>query len=231
MDTLANTPYLSGWALLCDSAGDGGNMPTDDELTQPQRRLSLLESHVGFKLEHVLDHALGVRDNYTREHSQRVVALSEAIGARMGLNAHQMDILSLAAGLHDIGKIGIPDSILLKSGKLSAQEYEGIKAHPMIAANMLRSLVNPMLDEVADCVLHHHEHWDGCGYPDHLAGEEIPLLSRIVAVVDAYDAMTTRRNYRAPVEKADAIELIASLSGTQFCPEAVAAFVEVIADI
>jgi HD-GYP domain-containing protein (c-di-GMP phosphodiesterase class II) len=205
-------------------------MPIDDELIKSQRRISLLESHVGFKLEHVLDHALGVRDNYTRDHSRRVVALSEAIGARMKLDNHQMDILSLAAGLHDIGKIGIPDSILLKQDHLSAQEYESIKTHPIIGANMLRSLANPMLDEVANCVLHHHEHWDGSGYPDALAGEEIPKLSLIVAVVDAYDAMTTRRSYRIPVEKSRATEIINSLSGSQFCPEAVAAFLEVVSE-
>lgn len=203
-------------------------MPNDDELIQTQRRISLLESHVGFKLEHVLDHALGVRDNYTRDHSRRVVALSEAIGAAMKLDDHQMDVLSLAAGLHDIGKIGIPDRILLKEDMLSTQEYENIKAHPVIGANMLRSLANPMLDEVAVCVLHHHEHWNGDGYPDGLAGEEIPLLSRIVAVVDAYDAMTTRRSYRVPVEKSKAIEIISSLSGSQFCPGAVQAFLQVI---
>ncbi len=205
-------------------------MPDEDELIASQRRLSLLESHVGFKLEHVLDHALGVRDSYTRDHSRRVVALSEAIGARMQLDDHQMDVLSLAAGLHDIGKIGIPDSVLLKTGPLSNREYESIKAHPVIGANMLRSLANPMLDEVAICVLHHHEHWDGNGYPDGLAGEAIPKLSRIVSVVDAYDAMTTRRSYRIPVERARAIEIISSLNGSQFCPGAVSAFLEVIAE-
>ena len=205
-------------------------MPENEETLLSQRRLSLLESHVGFKLEHVLDHALGARDSYTRDHSRRVLALSEAIGARLALDEHQMDVLSLAAGLHDIGKIGIPDNILLKTERLSKQEYDSIKAHPVIGANMLRSLANPMLDEVAKCVLHHHEHWDGNGYPDGLAGEQIPLLSRIVAVVDAYDAMTTRRSYRTPVEPARAIEIISSLSGSQFCPEAVSAFLEVIAE-
>ena len=222
------TLFSEGDSLQQDSVGVPGKMPDNDDLPLSQRRISLLESHVGFKLEHVLDHALGVRDNYTRDHSRRVVALSEAIGARLQLDDHQMDILSLAAGLHDIGKIGIPDSILLKENPLSTQEYESIKAHPVIGANMLRSLANPMLDEVADCVLHHHEHWNGKGYPDALAGEEIPLLSRIVAVVDAYDAMTTRRSYRIPVEKSKAVEIIRSLSGSQFCPGAVEAFLQVI---
>jgi len=202
-------------------------MPNDTDTTRFQRRVSLLESHVGFKLEHVLNSVLAARDSYTHEHSRRVVNLAEAIGSRLSLDAHQMDVLSLAAGFHDIGKIGIPDRILLKSGHLSNQEYEDIKAHPVIGANMLRSLGNPLLDEVAFCVLHHHEHWDGSGYPDGLQGEAIPLLSRIVAVVDAYDAMTTRRSYRDPLARELALQKIERLSAEQFCPQAVALLLQV----
>ncbi len=195
--------------------------------TTSQRRFSLLESQVGFKLEHVLNYVLAARDSYTHQHSQRVVALAEAIGIRLQLDAHQMDVLSLAAGFHDIGKIGIPDRILLKSGHLSTQEYEDIKEHPVIGSNMLRSLNNTLLDEVAFCVLHHHEHWDGSGYPDGLMGDYIPLLSRIVAVVDAYDAMTSRRRYREPLERKSALERIRQLSGQQFCPRSVAELLSV----
>jgi HD-GYP domain-containing protein (c-di-GMP phosphodiesterase class II) len=198
-------------------------MSNEQQPTDFQRRASLLESHVGFKLDHVLDHALAARDSYTQEHSRRVVALSEAIGAHLQLTEHEMDVLSLTAGFHDIGKLGIPDRILLKTGRLSLQEYEDIKAHPVIGANMLRSLAHPLLDEVAECVLRHHEHWDGSGYPDGIAGSEIPVLSCIVAVVDAYDAITTRRSYRQPLESDHALALIASSSGSQFCPKAVAA--------
>ncbi len=205
-----------------DYQGDQ-TMSDEQQPTHFQRRVSLLESHVGFKLDHVLDHALAARDSYTQEHSRRVVALSEAIGAHLQLTEHEMDVLSLTAGFHDIGKLGIPDRILLKSGRLSLQEYEDIKAHPTIGANMLRSLSHPLLDEVADCVLHHHEHWDGSGYPDGIAGESIPVLSCIVSVVDAYDAMTTRRSYRQPLERTHALALIASSSGSQFSPNAVAA--------
>ncbi len=196
-------------------------MPNDADNSNFQRRISLLESHVGFKLEHVLYTVLAARDSYTHEHSRRVVTLAEEIGSRLELDAHQMDVLSLAAGFHDIGKIGIPDRILLKSGHLSSQEYEDIKQHPVIGANMLRSLAHPLLDEVAYCVLHHHEHWDGSGYPDGLEGGFIPVLSRIVAVVDAYDAMTTRRSYREPLPREVALDKIEQLSGRQFCPEAV----------
>ena len=192
-----------------------------------QRRVSLLESHIGFKLETILQHALKARDSYTQAHSDRVVSLAEAIGRQLKLDDHQMDILSLAAGFHDIGKIGIPDHILLKPGKLSGTEYDNIKEHPIIASNMLRSLGNPILDEVAECVLHHHEQWDGKGYPDGLKGEQIPVISRIIAVVDAFDAMTTTRSYRKQVDKPQALKMIEAESGKQFCPGAVEILLEI----
>jgi HD-GYP domain-containing protein (c-di-GMP phosphodiesterase class II) len=198
-----------------------------DEEIAYLRRASLLESHVGFKLEKILQHILKARDSYTQGHCQRVVTLAEAIGLQFKLDDHGMDVLSLAAGFHDIGKIGIPDNILLKSGCLSETEYEDIKQHPVIGATMLRSIGNPLMDEVAECVLHHHEHWDGQGYPDGLAGEAIPIISRIVSVVDAFDAMTTTRSYRQSVEKSAAIGKIKALSGKQFYPAAVNSLIEI----
>ena len=192
-----------------------------------QRCNSLLENGAGFKLESALQYILHVRDSYTQEHCQRVVAMAEAIGNHLGLGEHEMDVLSLTAGFHDIGKIGIPDNILLKSGHLTVQEYESIKQHPIIGATMLRCLGHPLLDEVAECVLHHHEHWNGLGYPQGLAGEEIPMSSRIVAVVDSFDAMTTTRSYRSPMGKAEAVQAIAGLSGEQFYPAAAQALVEI----
>ncbi|MEJ2618735.1 MAG: HD-GYP domain-containing protein [Candidatus Thiodiazotropha sp.] len=190
------------------------------------RSVSLLESHVGFKLETILKHALKARDSYTLEHSERVVSLAEQIGRNLSLDDHQMDVLALAAGFHDIGKIGIADQILLKPGRLSSDEYNHIKQHPVIGANMLRSLGNPILDEVAECVLHHHEQWNGKGYPDGLQGEEIPTISRIIAVVDAYDAMTTTRSYRSELAIQQAMHIIRQESGKQFCPGAVEALLE-----
>ncbi|MCU7934882.1 MAG: HD-GYP domain-containing protein [Candidatus Thiodiazotropha sp. (ex Dulcina madagascariensis)] len=205
-------------------------MTEDSDIQNHQRRLSLLESHIGFKLETFLQHALKARDSYTQEHSDRVVALAEVMGNRLKLEDHDMDVLSLAAGFHDIGKLGIPDHILLKPDDLSGEEYEGIKKHPVIGASMLRSLGDPLLDEVAVCVLHHHEHWDGTGYPDGLKGEQIPIISRIIAVVDAFDAMTTTRNYRKPIERNTALEMIKSEREKQFCPDAVQTLLEVCRD-
>jgi HD-GYP domain-containing protein (c-di-GMP phosphodiesterase class II) len=192
-----------------------------DNVRDLQNRVSLLEDHIGFKLESLLHYALRARDHYTLEHSNRVVLLAELIGKHLKLQKRALNILSLAASFHDIGKIGIPDNILLKPGKLSADEYEGIKAHPAIGANMLRTLGHPLLDEVAECVLHHHEHWNGEGYPNGLAGEAIPIISRIIAAVDAYDAMTSTRNYRQKLSKQEALRMIEAENGKQFCPNAV----------
>jgi HD-GYP domain-containing protein (c-di-GMP phosphodiesterase class II) len=192
-----------------------------------QQRVSLIEDHIGFKLESILHYALNARDSYTLEHSNRVVSLAGVIGRHLQLNKQEMDVLLLTAGFHDIGKIGIPDHILLKPGNLTGEEYEGIKAHPSIGANMLRTLGNPLLDEVAKCVLHHHEQWNGKGYPDGLKGEEIPIVSRIISVVDAFDAMTTTRSYRQQISKCDALKMIESERGEQFCPNAVDVLMEI----
>jgi HD-GYP domain-containing protein (c-di-GMP phosphodiesterase class II) len=198
-----------------------------DDINDLHQRASLLEEHVGFKVESILRYALRARDSYTLEHSNRVVGLSEVIARHLNLPKRERDVLSLTASFHDIGKIGIPDHILLKPGTLTREEYEGIKVHPVIGANMLRTLANPLLDEVAKGVLHHHEQWDGQGYPDGLMGEEIPIVSRIIAVVDAYDAMTTTRSYRQQMSKEEALEMIESESGKQFCPKAVEILVDI----
>jgi putative nucleotidyltransferase with HDIG domain len=191
------------------------------------RQVSLLEDHVGFKLETILLQVLKSRDSYTQEHSVRVVQLAEMIGHQLGLDTQQMDVLSLAASFHDIGKIGIPDDILLKPSSLTHEEYDIIKKHPTIAANMLRSLENPVLNEVAGYVLHHHEHWDGKGYPDGLSGESIPVISRIIAVVDALDAMTTTRGYRNKMNKKAALEMMIRETGRQFCPKVIASLLKI----
>jgi putative nucleotidyltransferase with HDIG domain len=188
---------------------------------QMSQRRSLIEDHVGFKLEVIMQQILDAKDSYTSEHCSRVLTLSEALGKKMGLSDEEMVVLTLAAGFHDIGKIGIPDHILLKPTRLEADEYEVIKTHPQIGANIMRSLGNPLLDEVADCILHHHENWDGSGYPNGLSEEKIPLISRIIAVVDAYDAMTTTRAYRTGTTQDETLRTIQSESGSHFCPQTV----------
>ncbi len=135
------------------------------------------------------------RDPYTAGHSLRVSEYAVAIAQRMGLRATQIDIVRWSALLHDLGKIGIPDAVLLKPGPLDPEEREIIQAHPTIA----REILGPVeaMAAITPCVLHHHERWDGKGYPAGLAGDAIPLLSRVIAVADTFDAMTTDRPYRA----------------------------------
>ena len=186
-----------------------------------RQRRSLIEQHIGFKLDAIMQQILNARDSYTSEHCNRVLSLSEAIGNKLQLSEHQMVVLSLSAGFHDIGKIGIPDHILLKPGQLEPEEFEIIKTHPQIGANIMRSLGNPLLDEVAECILHHHEYWDGSGYPGGLSGEQIPLVSRIIAVVDAYDAMTTTRSYRKGASQMETLKVIQKETGRHFCPDIV----------
>lgn len=167
--------------------------------------------------------ALEARDMYTMGHSERVTTYSLLIGSRLGFNGHQLKILEMAASLHDIGKIGIRDDILMKPGRLTEQEFEVIKEHPYLGAKILDSIES--LSYISKIILHHHEHFDGAGYPQGIRGKDIPLESRIIAVADTFDAVTYSRPYRnTPMERADAEGLLAELSGSQLCPACVSAF-------
>lgn len=141
--------------------------------------------------------ALSLRDAYTQEHGGRVEILCIELGRRLGLDAVPLDTLAAAARLHDVGKIGIPDSILFKPGRLDPGEWEQMKAHSAAGAMICARLDRADAAAIARLVRHHHEWFDGSGYPDGLAGEDIPLGSRIISVVDSYDAMITRRAYQA----------------------------------
>lgn len=139
--------------------------------------------------------ALGHRDQYTRVHSDRVVALSAEIGIRIGLSETEMGILRVSATFHDIGKIGVPDRILLKPGRLDETETAEMQAHATMGEDIVLSTELEGAREAARVIRHHHERYDGAGYPDGLAGEGIPLFSRIIGIADSYDAMSTRRAY------------------------------------
>jgi putative two-component system response regulator len=169
--------------------------------------------------------ALEAKDEYTRGHAHRVSGYATAIGRRMKLNASMLEQLSLAAFLHDIGKIGTPDSIFLKPGMLTKEERAVMQRHSQGGARLLREITD--MENVADAVLHHHEHYDGTGYPDNLSGERIPLLSRIILVADAYDAMTNPRAFREAWEHEAALKQLISESAAQFDPEVVQAFSEI----
>jgi diguanylate cyclase (GGDEF)-like protein len=157
------------------------------------------------------------------QHSQRVGALSQKLGEMLGLSARELSELKAMGTLHDIGKVAIDEKILNKPGKLSREEYEEIKRHPEIGYRILSS-VNE-LGEIAEYVLAHHESWDGSGYPRGLTGAKIPFLSRVIAIADAYDAMTSNRTYRDAVSREAALGELERCSGKQFDPEIVRVFV------
>ncbi len=169
------------------------------------------------------------RDTYTAGHTQRVAQYCQLIGREMGLEFSQIKKLYKAAILHDIGKIATPDSVLLKPGKLTSLDYDLIKLHAFAGYEMLSQI--EMYQELAVIIHHHHERHDGKGYPDGLKGDEIPLLSRIMAVGDAFDAMTTNRIYKARKELSEALLELQEFSGSQFHPEVVKAAVKVLADV
>ena len=164
---------------------------------------------------------LDARDPYTAGHSERVSALSVAVGRQMGLAEDEVDILRLGALLHDIGKIGVSDDVLRKAGPLTPEEYEAIKLHPTLGARILRSV--PFLSPHIPIVELHHERPDGAGYPHRLRGDEIPLLARIVHVTDAFDAMTSARAYRPGRPATEALRELWRCAGSQFDAEVVQA--------
>jgi HD-GYP domain-containing protein (c-di-GMP phosphodiesterase class II) len=169
-------------------------------------------------------HIMRTKQNGLQDHSSVVAELAVRVGRRFGMSAEELDELGRAAGLHDVGKVGIPDAILGKPGPLDADEWEFIRQHTVLGERILSAA--PALRPVAAIVRASHERWDGTGYPDRLRGEEIPLAARIVAVCDAYDAIISDRCYRAArSDQAARAELLRE-AGRQFDPVVVAAFLE-----
>ncbi|RLA98725.1 MAG: hypothetical protein DRG37_06120 [Deltaproteobacteria bacterium] len=166
---------------------------------------------------------LDARDPHTSRHSTRVTELSMRIGKALGLSDEDLDVLKVSASLHDIGKVGVPDKILLKKGKLTVEEMNIIKKHPDIGFDILSSII-PMKKD-AEIIRHHHERYDGKGYPMGLKGEDIPFLSRIITLADAFDAMTSDRPYRKALPYSVALQEIKRCRGTQFDPGIVDMFI------
>ena len=167
--------------------------------------------------------AVDARDAYTGSHSERVGELAARIARRLGGDEAQIELTRLAASLHDLGKLAIPEEILRKPGALNESERLVLQRHPQIGFRMLESLG---VEPIAEWVLHHHERWDGDGYPDRLRAEDIPLGARIIFVADAYDAMTSERVYRKPLTPREALDELERCAGTQFDPQIVEAFSE-----
>lgn len=175
-----------------------------------------------------LSAALAARDGYTGEHSEAVVELAIAVGERMGLDDDQLADVQRAALLHDLGKIAIPDHILHKPGPLDEQEWRIMRQHPVHGERLIADVAG--LEHLAPVLRAEHERWDGRGYPDGLAGEAIPLSSRIAFVCDAYHAMTSDRPYRRSIGREAALAEIEAGAGSQFCPGCSRALIEVIAE-
>ena len=167
-----------------------------------------------------------IKDPYTRGHSDRVSKYSVLIGKYLGLSDSDLKTLEVGGLFHDIGKIGIPDSILLKESKLTDDEYSQIKNHPSIGAHILCNA--EVFQDIIPIVKHHHERFDGNGYPGKLKGNDIPYLARIAAVADTYDAMTSRRTYRDPLSLDVVKAEIERCSGTQFDPEIAKVFLDIL---
>jgi putative two-component system response regulator len=165
-----------------------------------------------------------VRDNETGAHIKRIGLFSALVAEAACWPLDAIDLIRLAASMHDIGKVGIPDAILRKPGKLTADEYEVMKTHTLIGAQMLFGSASPMLQMAEQIARSHHEHWDGTGYPDGLAGAAIPESARIVAIVDVYDAMTHERVYHAALPEDEVLTVLDRGCGTQFDPDIVHAF-------
>lgn len=177
----------------------------------------------------VLGRTAEYRDDETGQHTKRVGDLSERIALGMGLAPEEAAIIGRAAPLHDIGKIGIPDGILLKPGRFTPEEFAKMKEHADIGANILKGSVFPVLQTAGVIALTHHEKWNGTGYPGGMSGEDIPLVGRIVAIADFYDALTHERPYKRAWTNEEAIAEIKAQSGLHFDPRVVEVFLSIIA--
>ena len=188
--------------------------PTPEEMSRAAARQARLRA-----AEHLI-RAVDIKDTYTGEHSQAVARLAKALAIELDLPQELVEQIRLAGLLHDLGKIGLADEILRKPGPLTLQEQKEVRKHPELGYALLEGLD---LDPIDNWILHHHEHWNGSGYPNGLAGEDIPLASRIILVADAYDAMCSDRSYRAASDDDEVLDELGRMAGHQFDPMVVAA--------
>jgi GAF domain-containing protein len=170
-----------------------------------------------------LSATIDAKDSYTRGHSDRVAILTAKLAGALALPAMEVEQFRIAGQLHDIGKIGVPEAVLCKVGRLTTEEFAEIKKHPEIGFGILKDI--PGMDHILPGVLHHHERWDGQGYPHGLAGEQIPLVARCIALADTFDAMSSVRSYRQPMNRTQVEAEIHRVAGSQFNAELAALFI------
>jgi response regulator RpfG family c-di-GMP phosphodiesterase len=250
LSSLAAIPFLSkdrviGLLILCKSSRSASYNQSDLDLTsilsgqatiaiENAKLFEIIETknrdleNFYFDTVNALAQAIEVKDVYTGGHGDRLVDLATSIAERLGVTSDEKVWLKYAAALHDIGKIGIKETILTKPGKLTVEEYEEMKSHPAKGAEILKEV--KFLAPVVPIVYHHQERYDGKGYPAGLAGDQIPIGARIVAVLDAFDAMTTNRPYRKGLPHATAVNELRRHSGVQFDPQVVEAFIQVLTE-
>ena len=190
------------------------------------QQMSNVIDRFGLEFATAVVNMIGARDKYTGDHSTRVSAYATLLAQELGLNDEEIKLISLAANFHDMGKVGISDSILLKEGKLTDEEYEIIKLHPVIAVNILSTCVT--FKDVLPIIRHHHERIDGKGYPDGLSGENIPYYARLLSVCDTFDAITSRRVYRDQATIEEALNEINRVKGSQLDSELVETFTSMV---
>jgi HD-GYP domain-containing protein (c-di-GMP phosphodiesterase class II) len=212
--------FTSGDMLMIESLlAFGGQIISNSEIHERLRRMSLESTRA-------LVAAIDKKDHYTSGHSERVGFLARLTGQRMGLAASELQVLEMSALLHDVGKIGIPEGILCKPGRLTKEEYDVIKNHPRMGYEILKPIAS--FGDVLEGVLHHHENPDGSGYPEGLAGDQIPLYARIIHVVDVFDAVTSTRSYRTAFSLGRSREIICEEAGTRLDAEVVKVFLELL---
>jgi HD-GYP domain-containing protein (c-di-GMP phosphodiesterase class II) len=212
---------------LLEAIGEStGHSLTRARVTRERDDLFRRLEQTNLGIAEALAAALEAKDFYTADHARSIADLAMLVGVEMGMTLNEVRDLRLGAIFHDIGKIAVPDAILNKPGKLTAEEFEIVKAHTIVGEQILAPV--PFLDGVRRIVRHDHERWDGRGYPDELRGDAIPLGSRIVFVVDSFHAMTSDRPYRKAMAESEAIGELNTNAGTQFDPAVVEAFVRVL---
>lgn len=222
---LFNISISLGAAVKEDSSKDIYEVIKEAEDKAYMKKL-LQNKSVKSSILNLLKVGLGVRSVETEQHTERVMSSAIKVGEKLGLDRFAIDQLTIAAELHDIGKIGISENILIKPTALTDEEYEVMKTHSEKGYRIV--MASSELKDVAESILYHHERWDGKGYPMKLKGEEIPLLARIISVCDSYDVMVNERSYKKAMRKEEGIEELKRCAGTQFDPRIVETFIEVL---
>lgn len=222
-----------GVSVIVNSRDVSDRIGALEAVSRGKRELEMRVRERGAEVENLqlemlgrLAHAAELRDDETGTHTRRVGALAGAIADALGLDEESRRTIRSAAPLHDIGKIGVPDAILRKAGPLSTGEMEVMRTHTLVGGRILAGGRSDLMRTAELVALHHHERWDGAGYPHGLAGEDIPLPARIVAVADFFDALTHDRAYRSAVPAPQVVREIARSAGSHFDPEVVRAFLE-----